>query len=114
MTGSLHDALERTVGQYIRGNRLMLLFDYDGTLADFADRPQQATLPPPTRVVLGTLATQPRVTVGIISGRELDDLKRMVGLPGLFYAGSSGLECDLRGEISTHPLLHHTWQVITE
>jgi trehalose-phosphatase len=114
MNRTLNDALEGAVGEYIAGSRLMLLADYDGTLTEFADRPQRATLPAPTRVVLATLAAQPRVTVGIISGRELDDLKQMVGLPGLFYAGSSGLECDLQGELTAHPLLQHTNRLVSE
>jgi trehalose-phosphatase len=101
------------VDQYLAGNWLLLLFDYDGTLTDFADVPAHAVLPPATRVVLATLAAQPRVRVGIISGRELDDLKRMVGLPGLYYAGSSGLECDLNGEITTHPLVAHSCQLVS-
>ncbi len=114
MTDSLEDALEGAVTQYVQGSRLVLLFDYDGTLTEFADRPSHATLPPATRCALATLAVQPRVSVGIISGRELDDLKQMVGLPGLFYAGTSGLECDLRGEISTHPLAQQAVQPLTE
>jgi trehalose-phosphatase len=114
MTCTLRENLAWAVDQYLAGNWLLLLFDYDGTLADFADVPEHAVLPPATRVVLATLAAQPRVRVGIISGRELDDLKRMVGLPGLFYAGSSGLECDLNGEITTHPLVAHSCQLVSE
>src|SRR5262249_44322725 len=100
--------------QYFQGEWLLLLFDYDGTLAEFANAPCHALLPPATRVVLATLASQPRVRVGIISGRELEELKRMVGLPGLFYAGTSGLECDLNGEIATHPLARHSLGMLDE
>ena len=114
MTRTLNDALDRVVGQYYGGSCLMFLSGYDGTLAEFSDRPQEATLPAATRVVLATLAVQPRVTVGIISGRELDDLKHMVGLPGRFYAGSRGFELDLRGELTAHPLLSHTLPIVSE
>ena len=114
MPRSLQDALEEAVAQYMRGGRLMFLFDYDGTLAEFSDRPQGATLPPATRAVLATLAGQPRVKVGIISGRQLDELKRLVGLADVLYAGTSGLECDVGGEITTHPLAQHTLQILTE
>jgi trehalose 6-phosphate phosphatase len=108
MALTLEEDLRWAVSQYFLGEWLLLLFDYDGTLAEFADAPGRALLPPATRVVLSTLAAQPRVRVGIISGRELDELKRMVGLPGLFYAGTSGLECDLNGEMATHPLAPHS------
>lgn len=114
MNCTLDDALAGAVAEYLAGSRLVLLSDYDGTLTEFANRPQQAKLPAPTRVVLAMLAAQPRVTVGIISGRELDDLKQMIGLPGLFYAGTSGLECDLCGETASHPLLRHTFRLMSE
>jgi trehalose-phosphatase len=114
MAFTLEENLRWTVSQYFLGEWLLLLFDYDGTLADFADTPGRALLPPATRLVLSTLAAQPRVRVGIISGRELDELKRMVGLPGLFYAGTSGLECDLNGEIATHPLARHSLRMLDE
>ncbi|MGE5193695.1 MAG: trehalose-phosphatase [Deltaproteobacteria bacterium] len=114
MTCTLEENLQRAVDQYLQGNWLLLLFDYDGTLAEFADTPPHAVLPPATRVVLAMLAAQPRVRVGIISGRELDELKRMVGLPGLFYAGTSGLECDLSGEATTHPLVQHSLRLLAD
>jgi trehalose-phosphatase len=114
MALTLEGDLQRALGQYLSGDWLLLLFDYDGTLAEFADSPDDAVLPAATRVVLSMLAAQPRVRVGIISGRELDQLKRMVGLPGLFYAGSSGLECDLNGEIATHPLARHSLRLLEE
>jgi trehalose-phosphatase len=106
--------LDWAVEDYLAGSWLLLLFDYDGTLADFADRPSHAVLPPATRVVLATVAALPRVRLGIISGRELNDLKNMVGLPGLFYAGSSGLECDLNGETTNHPLVEQSCRLILE
>jgi trehalose-phosphatase len=111
---TLEEDIRWAVSQYFLGEWLLLLFDYDGTLAEFAEAPRHALLPPPTRVVLSTLASQPRVRVGIISGRELEELKEMVGLPGLFYAGTSGLECDLNGEVATHPLAQHSLGMLDE
>src|SRR5262249_7591098 len=73
MALTLEEDLRWAVNQYFLGEWLLLLFDYDGTLAEFADTPEHALLPPATRVVLATLAAQPRVRVGIISGRELEE-----------------------------------------
>lgn len=89
--------IDRLAAAYQQDRRLVLAFDYDGTLTPFAARPELARLDPALRGVLARLAATPRVTVGVISGRVLADVKRMVGLPGLHYGGTLGLELDLRG-----------------
>lgn len=90
--------LERLLAAYQRGERLVLVFDYDGTLTPLVAHPSQAHLDPALRDVLARLAAMPRVTVGVVSGRGLDDLIGMVGLEGLSYGGSTGLELELAGE----------------
>ena len=70
--------------------RLAVCLDYDGTLTPIVDRPELALLPDRTRRVLESLAQV--ATVAIISGRDLLDLRRLVGLEGLYYAGSHGFE----------------------
>jgi trehalose-phosphatase len=77
---------------------LALLFDYDGTLTPLVEDPAQARLEPAALRVLKRLVLRPRVHVGIISGRSLDDLRGRVEIPGLYSAGTSGLELDLQGE----------------
>jgi len=79
------------------------MFDYDGTLAPLAPEPSLAHLPPGTRSLLGSLSAVSRVHVGVISGRPLLDLRRMVGLPGLSYAGTGGLEMEIHGVRLTDP-----------
>jgi trehalose-phosphatase len=96
-------ALDRLWSAYRGGASLVLLFDYDGTLVPFAEHPSLATLAPETRALLQRLAGQPRLRLGVLSGRSIDDLKGMVGLPGLYYCGTTGLELDLRGVRVNHP-----------
>lgn len=86
-----------------QGFRLALLFDYDGTLTPIVDHPALAHLAPDMHQLLRRLTRQANVKVGIISGRSLDDVQKIVGLPGLYYAGNSGLELDLLGERICHP-----------
>jgi len=74
--------------------RVLLLCDYDGTLAPIADGPELADLPEKTRQLLRELARQGRFTLGIISGRALADLKQRVNIDGLIYAGNHGLEIE--------------------
>lgn len=71
---------------------LFFLLDYDGTLTRIAPTPSQARLSPQAKLVLRRLSRRPNITVVVISGRALVDLKRMVGLRNLGYAGNHGLE----------------------
>lgn len=98
MVMSLRDALERLVDLYRHGASLVLLFDYDGTLVPLAPDPTLAVLSDHTRERLVRLSQMPAVSVGVLSGRSLADLKNAVGVRGLYYAGTSGLEVDLCGE----------------
>jgi trehalose-phosphatase len=108
MSEPLEDAVEQMVARYCRGHRMILLFGYDGALTKLAVRPWQAELPSGTRRILSELSALPRVSVGIISGRELDDLKRRVGLGCIFYAATDGLELEFQGKTVVHPLVKHS------
>jgi trehalose 6-phosphate phosphatase len=90
--------LERLAAAHRRGERLVLVFDYDGTLTPLVAHPRLAQLDPALRAVLARLAATPRITVGVVSGRGLDDLIGMVSLGALCYGGSTGLELELAGE----------------
>ncbi len=71
--------------------RRVLLLDYDGTLAPFAADRDRAEPYPGVREALAALAADGRTRLAIVSGRPLDDLAGMVGLP-LELWGSHGLE----------------------
>jgi trehalose-phosphatase len=103
MQTPLTEVTEKLATAYQMGSRLALLFDYDGTLAPIVSSPALAVLDERTRGVLNHLASRPGVDVGILSGRGLVDLRHLVALPGLYYAGTSGLDLDLRGKRLTHP-----------
>lgn len=80
------------VRKFLVGKDLILLCDYDGTLAPIAAHPSRASLPAPTRAALIELAGSPRVALGIVSGRELSPLKGLVRLKNVCYIGSHGFE----------------------
>ena len=84
-------------------SRVLLLFDYDGTLTPIVACPEAATLSDGTRQTLTTLAGIDRFVVGIVSGRGLSDLQEMVAVSGLFYAGNHGLEMKGCGMDFVHP-----------
>lgn len=90
--GGLPSALERLdeIEGRLRGRRLALFLDYDGTLSPIVSRPERALLAPGTRALLRRLAR--RVPVAIVSGRALQDLRPLVDVEELAYAGNHGLE----------------------
>ncbi|MBI3319817.1 MAG: trehalose-phosphatase [Candidatus Omnitrophica bacterium] len=75
-----------------RAQRLLLFLDYDGTLTPLVDHPSKAYLAQDTKRVLAQLTRQPSIWVVLISGRSLQDLKRMIRLRNLWYVGNHGLE----------------------
>ncbi|RMD61750.1 MAG: trehalose-phosphatase, partial [Alphaproteobacteria bacterium] len=89
------------IAHRLKGRRLAVFLDYDGTLAPIAPRPEQAHLPEATRTALRALAE--RCPVIIISGRDRSDVARLVGLDNLIYAGSHGF--DIAGS-AERPLRH--------
>jgi trehalose 6-phosphate phosphatase len=72
----------------------LLLADYDGTLARIVGRPEDAVLSAGVRQKLKDLAKKSRTSVGVISGRAIKELKSMVGIEGIYYAGNHGLEIE--------------------
>ena len=84
-------------------DHVLLLSDYDGTLAPIAERPDLAVLPPRAREALLAIHDSTSFTLGIVSGRGLADIREMVGIPGLVYAGNHGLEIDGPSFVYVHP-----------
>jgi trehalose-phosphatase len=70
--------------------RLAIFLDYDGTLTPIVDRPEQAILSGSMRQTLKALTAHS--TVAILSGRDLDDIRRRVEIDGIIYAGSHGFD----------------------
>lgn len=103
MSDFLPDILMPLLAAYHAGEKLVLLFDYDGTLTPIVEHPWQAKLAPQTRDLLAELASQPHVHVGVFSGRRLDELEQLIGLPQLAYCGLSGIEMRLDGTLLVHP-----------
>ncbi|MEM3041312.1 MAG: trehalose-phosphatase, partial [Nitrososphaerota archaeon] len=87
---SWQEILER-----IRQARQILLFlDYDGTLTPIAEKPESAVLSTHVRGILKRVSQHEKFKLAIISGRSLEDIKALVGLDGITYAGNHGLEIE--------------------
>jgi alpha,alpha-trehalase len=67
-----------------------LFLDYDGTLTPIVERPEDAVLSQAMRETLREAARA--MTVAVVSGRDLEDVRSLVGLDEMIYAGSHGFE----------------------
>jgi alpha,alpha-trehalase len=90
--GRIPSALESmdTLKSLAQGKRLVVALDYDGTLTPIVDRPELAVLSDRMRETVKRLANH--CTVAVISGRDLQDVKSLVGIEDIFYAGSHGFD----------------------
>src|SRR6185295_17569926 len=81
----------------LRARSLVLFLDFDGTLAPLREFPDEVELAPEVRRTLETLASRADIVMAIVSGREMWDLRRRVGIAGIIYAGEHGMEIRGRG-----------------
>jgi trehalose-phosphatase len=70
-----------------------VFLDFDGVLAPIVARPEDAYPPEETRVELRRLVDRYGL-VAVVSGRAGDDVSARVGVDGIVYVGSHGLELD--------------------
>ena len=102
----MQHALERVpvwTAAWRRSGRLVLLLDFDGTLAPIVDRPELAAMPDRTRRALERLMAMEGVTVAVVSGRGLADVRERAAIPGIAYAGNHGMEIEGAGLHRIHP-----------
>lgn len=82
----------------------VLLLDFDGTVAEFHADPAAPELTQERWDLLYQIARDSSVSLGIVSGRRLDDLKKRTRLPGhVYHAGLHGLEIEVDGHRISHP-----------
>ena len=102
----MQHALERVThwaDGWRRTGSLVLLLDFDGTLAPIVDRPEMAEMPERTRRALERLMDMDGVTVAVVSGRGLGDVRERAAIPGIPYAGNHGMEIEGAGLYRIHP-----------
>jgi trehalose 6-phosphate phosphatase len=89
------------VASRIQASRRVVVFlDFDGTLVRIAPRPDAVSMALPTRRVLRCLASHPRVTLAVISGRRRAELRQYVDIPGIHYLGLYGWERSRNAAVS--------------
>jgi trehalose 6-phosphate phosphatase len=88
----LPDALEAFTSflRQLGGATPAVFLDYDGTLTPIVADPSAATLPALTRRAVERLLEA--CPVAVVSGRDLDDVRELVQIDRLPYAGSHGFD----------------------
>ena len=80
----------RSAKEVFSSEKVVFFLDYDGTLTPIVSRPDLAVLSDQMRSVVKQLSQQ--YTTAIVSGRMREDVEKLVGIKGLFYAGSHGFD----------------------
>lgn len=93
---SAFDLLDRLISA--NGKKLSLFLDYDGTLTPIVANPKDAVLSDSMHHTLRRLSRQCQIAV--ISGRDLPDVRKRVGIDNIWYAGSHGF--DIAGPDTRH------------
>lgn len=89
----LFDYWSQIKKEFLKGN-IFLFFDYDGTLTPIVETPDKAVISRKAKSLLKELLRLPNYRVAIISGRALTDIKKIIGLKDIIYAGNHGLEIE--------------------
>ena len=72
--------------------KLLLLLDFDGTLAPIAKTPDSVILHRKTHHVLSVLSRSRGIHLAIISGRSLGNIRSFFRLKNVLFVGNHGLE----------------------
>lgn len=101
----LPSALDSELSRLAASPELLVVCDFDGTLAPIVDRPEDARITPRAEHALSVLQSAPGVSIALISGRSIESLgETKVNLEGRIVAGSHGAELlgvDREGRPST-------------
>ncbi|MCG2712786.1 MAG: trehalose-phosphatase [Candidatus Omnitrophica bacterium] len=90
--------------------KIVFFLDYDGTLTPIVDRPELAVINAQMRELVKKLSV--KFTTAIVSGRMREDVEKLVGVEGIFYAGSHGFDIQGIGVSMVQPKAKETIPVV--
>ncbi len=76
----------------IQGKKIFLFLDYDGTLVSFKNKPDEVKTPGKVKNTLENFSDNPNCKLVIITGRTLDEIKKLVNIKNIVYAAVHGLK----------------------
>lgn len=87
------EIVEKLKGRLQKARRLALFLDYDGTLRPIAARPEDATPGAALLALLRRLERTDRMTVAIVTGRPVRNIRKFLPLRHTWFVGTHGVEC---------------------
>jgi len=93
--------------------KLVFFLDYDGTLTPIVASPELAVISQEMKQAVTELSKIH--TVAVVSGRMREDVQNLVGIKGIFYAGSHGFDIKGPGGFTMiHPIAEKTIPLVSE
>ena len=82
----------------VSAERLGLVVDFDGTISELVNQPDQSVIYPGCVQPLRSLSAK-LALVAVMSGRAVDDIRKKTGIETITYVGNHGAEY-LRGDVT--------------
>ena len=92
---------------FLRERQFGLITDLDGTISPIADTPDQAAVSPVCRRHLEAIAARAAL-VAVVSGRTVEEARRLVGLEGIVYVGLHGFSLPMPPVWTEESIAHYT------
>jgi trehalose 6-phosphate phosphatase len=99
----LSDDIDDIAVRVASASHVGLFLDFDGTIAPIVPNPTSAEIDSEIHSILNRLAAWPELTLSIVSGRALADLRGRVGIRDAIYVGNHGLEIESDSIQFRHP-----------
>ncbi|MCP4650665.1 MAG: trehalose-phosphatase [PVC group bacterium] len=96
----------------LAGKKPVFFLDYDGTLTPIVERPELAVISQAMKDTVTQLSK--KHTTAVVSGRMREDVENLVGIEGLFYAGSHGFDILGGGVSMVQPEAQETIPLVTQ
>jgi trehalose 6-phosphate phosphatase len=88
----LADAWHEVIARVRDADHRLLLLDFDGTLVGLRRHPDDVRFSERGKKILRRLVGLENLTVAVVSGRELEQIQKLVGVEGIRYVGLHGAE----------------------
>ena len=98
-----HDAWDTIARKLRSASRIAIFLDYDGTLTPIRRTPSDAFLTPEAQDILQQLAQLPSVQLAIITGRSMEDIRKLVDVKKIDIAANHGFHIYKNGTEWIHP-----------
>jgi trehalose-phosphatase len=110
----LHEAMDEVLSLLKEREKIFLALDYDGTIVPISKSPREAVLPQKTKDVIMRLIKRPRISLVIVTGRQMEDIKGIVGIEEIDYIANHGFEMLCGGRYWVHPKVKEYSVVLEE